>query len=220
MDLSGIPTPVMNWEASNLPEAWKKFQQHVELVFNGPLEKKSEKAKCTYLLLWIGEKGRDIFNTWSDVSEEERHKLATYYVRFKAHIQPKLNSIFARYKFNMEIQKESTIEEFVTRLKLLAIDCSFGNDDAMIRDRIVFGTSSSQVREKLINQGDKLTLDKAIQICQTYAYTKEQLNTMTLCKQTASQAVCTATPSECRKSTPRAMEKPYTKFNAYKSTSP
>lgn len=33
MDLSGIPPPKMDWESTNLPEAWKKFQQHVDLIF-------------------------------------------------------------------------------------------------------------------------------------------------------------------------------------------
>ena len=48
----------------------------------------------------------------------------------------------------------------------------------MIRDRIVFGTSSQKVREKLITEGEKLTLDKAIQIAQSYEYSQEQLKTM------------------------------------------
>ena len=34
----------------------------------------------------------------------------------------------------------------------------------MIRDRIVFGTNSLKVREKLISKGAKLTLGKAIEI--------------------------------------------------------
>ena len=40
----------------------------------------------------------------------------------------------------------------------------------MIRDRIVFGCSSEKCREKLINEGDKLTMDKEIQIVQNYEY--------------------------------------------------
>ena len=63
MDMSGIPAPVMNWEAINLPEAWKKFHQHVELIFQGPLKSKKEEEKVSYLLLWVGEKGRDVCNT-------------------------------------------------------------------------------------------------------------------------------------------------------------
>ncbi|KAH3738723.1 hypothetical protein DPMN_045364 [Dreissena polymorpha] len=49
----------------------------------------------------------------------------------------------------------------------------------MIRDRIVFGTNSSKIREKLINIGAELTLDKAIQITQSFEYSQKQLRTMT-----------------------------------------
>ncbi|XP_062612393.1 uncharacterized protein LOC134274154 [Saccostrea cucullata] len=48
----------------------------------------------------------------------------------------------------------------------------------MIRDRIVFGKNSAKIREKLINEGDKLTLDKAIQIAQNHEYSQEQLKSM------------------------------------------
>ena len=66
----------MNWDSSNLPDAWKKFRQHAELMFSGPLNEKSEEEKCSYLLIWVGEKGRarDIHNTWTDVTDENsRH---------------------------------------------------------------------------------------------------------------------------------------------------
>lgn len=168
----------MDWGSSNLPEAWRKFQNHVELVFKGPLQEKDEKTKCMYLLLWVGEKGRDIQNTWTGLEEGDLDKLKTYYDRYKAHVLPKLNPIFARYKFNKEIQGDNSIEEYLTRLRLLAKDCSFHDEEEMIRDRLVFGVTSPKVREKLISQGEKLTLDKAISICQTCAYTKEQMRLM------------------------------------------
>ena len=69
MDLSGIPPPVMNWKASNLPEQWEKFQLHVELIFSGPLKNKNEPEKVSYLLLWIGEEGRQIYKTWTGISQ-------------------------------------------------------------------------------------------------------------------------------------------------------
>ena len=43
-----------------------------------------------------------------------------------------------------------------------AQDCEFKEKDNMIRDRIVFECSSTRVREKLINEGAKLTIDKAV----------------------------------------------------------
>ena len=49
----------------------------------------------------------------------------------------------------------------------------------MIRDRIVFGTNSPKIREKLINVERDLTLQKAIQIGQNYEYAQEQMKQMT-----------------------------------------
>ena len=181
-ELTGVPTPQMDWSAVNLPEQWKKFHSHAELIFNGPLKAKSEDVKVTYLLLWVGDKGREVRNSWTDLDADEPpedpKKLKTLYDRYKAHVQPKLNPIFARFKFNNEIQGSSTVEQFITRLRLLAVDCTFKDPEDMIRDRIVFGTSSDKVREKLINEGEKLTLDKAIQIAQSYEYSQQQLKSM------------------------------------------
>ncbi len=86
--------------------------------------------------------------------------------------------MFARYQFNHEIQGESTIEEFITRLKLSAKDCNFGDSDEMIRDRVVFGVESDKIRERLLNEGETLTLDKTVQIAQSFAYTREQMRCM------------------------------------------
>ena len=48
----------------------------------------------------------------------------------------------------------------------------------MIRDRIVFGTNSLKVREKLISKGAKLTLDKAIKIERSFESSQVQLTAM------------------------------------------
>ena len=48
----------------------------------------------------------------------------------------------------------------------------------MIRDRIVFETNSAKLREKRIYEGEKVTLDKAIQIAQNEEYSQEKLKSM------------------------------------------
>lgn len=94
-------------------------------------------------------------------------------------MQPKLNPISECFKFNNENQGALTVEQFVTSLRVLAEDCNYVNSkDEMIRGRIVFGTSSQKVREKLIAEGEKLTVEKAIQIAQSHEYSQEQLKTM------------------------------------------
>ena len=68
MALSGVEIPVMQWDGENLKENWRRFKQHAELMFSGPLKARTEAEKCIYLLIWVGQKGRDIFNTWSDIN--------------------------------------------------------------------------------------------------------------------------------------------------------
>ena len=48
----------------------------------------------------------------------------------------------------------------------------------MIRDIIVVGTNSCEIREKLINEGKDLTLDKAIDIARTYELSQSQMKLM------------------------------------------
>ena len=178
MDSYGVPAPRMDWDSTNLPEAWRRFQQHAQLMFTGPLKAKDEADQCSYLLLWIGEKGRDVFNTWT-LTADEAKKLKTYYDKYTAYITPKANPIYARYKFHERMQGEhESIEKFVTELKLLVKDCDYRDSDEMVRDRIVFATNSPHVREKLLSQGAELTLEKAIDITRSHELAKQQLKTM------------------------------------------
>lgn len=179
MDLTGVPTPKMDWDSQNLLETFRKFRQHVELIFAGALADKDEKIKVTYLLLWVGERGREIFNTMT-LSAEERKSTEAIANKFEKHVQPKSNPVFNRYKFKNEKQEDRSVETFITNLKTLSLDCAFGETyrEDMIRDQIVFGIRSDKIREKLITEGENLTLTKAVQICHSYEYAQQQLKTM------------------------------------------
>ena len=74
MNLTGAPTPKIDWESTNLHEQWKKIYSHVKLIFTGPLHEKDEEIKVTYLLLWVGDKDREIINTWFDMTADDRKK--------------------------------------------------------------------------------------------------------------------------------------------------
>ena len=171
-------TPKIDWESGDLPGTWKKFKSHTEFMFNGSLKEKTEEEKCSYLMIWVGEKGRDVYSTWH-ITNEEKKKLETYYTKFQAYFQPKSNKVFSRYKFQCRVQQENeTCEEFVTALKVLVKDCGYANPDEMIRDRVVFGIRSVKIREKLITTGSDLTLNQAIDIANLYELSRAQLKTM------------------------------------------
>ncbi|CAC5373014.1 unnamed protein product [Mytilus coruscus] len=173
-------TPCMNWDSGDLPGTWKAFKTHCEFMFQGPLKKKQGDEKCTYLMIWVGEKGRNVYSAW-DMSAEDQKKFDKYYENFEAYVKLKSNQVFSSYKFQCRLQKTNeTCEEFITDLKVLVKDCQYANPDRMVRDRIVIGTKSSKVKEKLINEGSEFTLEKASDIARTYELSQRQLQTMNI----------------------------------------
>ena len=129
-------------------------------------------------MLWVGDKGREIYSTW-ELGAEEAKKLNTYYTKHEAYVKPRSNRVFARYKFHHNVQQEGeSFEQFLTDLKLLVKDCGYGDPDEMVRDRVVIGYHSTKTREKLIQEGSDLTLEKAIDIARTDDVSKTQLETM------------------------------------------
>ena len=95
------------------------------------------------------------------------------------------------------------MEQYITKLKTMALDCGFGTEqDNMIRDQIIFGVRSEKIREKLITEGDELTLDKTEKICIAYEYSQQQLKTM----QGAAPSVTTTANVDAVK---RGQRKPY-----------
>ena len=74
-----------------MPEQWQKFESHVELIFDESLQEKFEEVR-----------DRETRETWTDYLDSSGSELATvtkklqtYYNRYQARVQPRLNSIFS-----------------------------------------------------------------------------------------------------------------------------
>ena len=86
-ELSGIKRPQMEWNDSDLPMAFKSFKQYCQLIFDGPLNVKEDKVNAfTYILLWVGEESRKIFNSFG-FTNDEKAKLDSFMVRCKIQAQ-------------------------------------------------------------------------------------------------------------------------------------
>ena len=94
------------------------------------------------------------------------------------HQRPIPSSLVIKFYNRIQGQAEP-VEQFITELKLLAKDCAFQDPEHMICDRLVLGTNSQKIRERLINKGSELTLDKASNIMRNYKLAKDQLKSMT-----------------------------------------
>ena len=107
----------------------RKFEEHWMLFEKTELKGKSEEEKCSYFLLCIGEKAREVHKTlaFSTPETSTNTKGATVWKRttqelktaFKAYCNQRKNLTFERHKFNTRNQDENeTIDQYVTALYL------------------------------------------------------------------------------------------------------
>ena len=156
--MSASNKPTMNWGAGDLAKEWKRFKQHCQFTFDGPLSEKTEKAKVNYLMTYVGDKGREVYETfdWTPAAEgqaREQDTLEGVYAKFAHHVAPKTNRIRATVEFNRRKQGENEkFDNFVTDLKILVKDCGYLEDDRMVRDCIVLRSYNETVQEKCIDQ--------------------------------------------------------------------
>ena len=142
----------MDWKSDNLKEAWTRFQNHATLMLEGPLSEKTEKFQRTFLLIWLGNKGRDIFSTLAFTTEEQ-DKIQPYINKFTEYSNPQSKAVFSRYLFHKHDQQDSeSVDQYITNLKILARKCAYSTaiTEEMIKDRIACKISSAKVREKLL----------------------------------------------------------------------
>ncbi|CAB4036179.1 Hypothetical predicted protein [Paramuricea clavata] len=173
----------------NVSENFRKFEEHWTLFEKTEPKGKSEEEKCSYFLLCIGEKAREVHKTlaFSTPETSTNTEGATVWKRttqelktaFKAYCNPRKNLTFERHKLNTRNQDENeTIDQYVTALRTLAATCEFESlHDGLIRDRIVCGIKAQTLKERMLREND-LTLQKAIDICRAAETSRDQLKSL------------------------------------------
>ena len=86
-----ISTPQMNWEAPDPTEAFAKFRQRCELMFKSVLKAVEKEEQVSYLLLWVGEKGLDMYNSWTFEDESDRKDPKKVLDRYMENLEPRTN---------------------------------------------------------------------------------------------------------------------------------
>ena len=179
MDMS-TKGPSMDWSPdSNLPNRYKLWKQKCNLIFDTILCEKSEEYKCKMLLCYSGDRGLELFNSWTLTAAEQK-KLLHYWQNFETYVKPQANQIMARYKLYCLKQNSQSVDIWLTSASELATESGYTINirDEMLRDHIVFATNSEMVRTKCLEVGDDLTLDQARKFALTYEHTQRQLKEM------------------------------------------
>lgn len=172
----------------NLRESYRRFEEHWALFEKTELKERSEEDKCSYFLLCIGEKAREVYRTFdlppettTDTGGETTWSRTIKQLRdaFQQYCNPRKNITFERHTFNTRNQEEGeTIDQYATILRTLASTCEFKDlKDGLIRDRIICGINNQNIRERLLRETD-LTLEKTLNICRAAEHSRQQLKTM------------------------------------------
>ena len=110
------------------------------------------------------------------LSNEGKVKIDVVIRKFEKYCTPKKNETYERHLFNTRAQGATKgIDAYVTELRRnFARNCEFGElHDSIIRDRIVCGIRSNEVRKRLLREKD-LNLERAVELCKSPEITENQ----------------------------------------------
>ena len=97
----------MDFDASNLPDAWRKWKQTMQLYLNVVMKQKTKEEKSSVFLFITGEKRREIFNTWTwekkldqnnQPTDEDDITIKLLMEKFESYCLPKKNLVIERRK--------------------------------------------------------------------------------------------------------------------------
>ena len=128
----------------------EKMETNYAVVFKSSND---EKEKYATFLFVIGEKGREIFNTWTwnktknDDGEIDDITVKELFERFEEYYLPKRNLVLEQRKFFLQKQDvNKSFHFFVTDFKNLAQTCEFENiQDGLILYKIIDGIKLNKV---------------------------------------------------------------------------
>ncbi|XP_055492867.1 uncharacterized protein K02A2.6-like [Leucoraja erinacea] len=173
------PPGTLVWNSNNLAKSWKSWKEEFTLYIDLTMPDAVETTKVKLFYYLIGEKGRELWATLSSASPSARTTVSSMIIQLDEYCNPKVNETVERYRFFMRNQGlDENVDSYVTDLKILASSCNFGDiRDSLIRDRLVCGTNSSALRERLLRE-EKLTLETSLHICRATELSRENSRTL------------------------------------------
>ena len=171
--------PTFHWGAGDVYQEFKRFKQHVEFTFKGPLATADKASKAGWLGMWIGQEGREIYKTFTWAAAEDENDPDVVLNKMETYVKPRKNKRVSRYKAQLRKQLEGeSFDNFVKDLRLLLMDCEYTAQDDMLIDLIINGVRHPKVQERLLDRGEDLDLGKAVEIGRQYELSQNQIKVM------------------------------------------
>lgn len=160
-----IPAP---FDVKSSAAEWLRWKRSVDLYICAKNIRDDQRKKAILLTLG-GIKLQDVFfactERESKPNKPEDQSWYDYTVELlDAFFTPQRNATYERHVFRqIRQQSDETVERYVNRLRCQAIKCEFDDVDKAITDQVIEGCSSTQLRNKYLQESD-MTLKRIYEI--------------------------------------------------------
>ena len=190
--------PKLDWTRDNqMFLCYKKWRSKIELIFRSALSTATPEEKTAYLKYWMGDEGLPLIEKWESTGKldysnahetpakeggrsralSSGFKLETYWSLLEEEFKPKGNKLISIIElWTRSKQGNKTLNEWLTYVYNLVEACNYGDStDRIIRDVLIIGCESDRAKDKIIQNGETITLNETIEILQTEASTNSTL---------------------------------------------
>ena len=183
--------PKLNWTRDNqMYECYRVWKKKVEFIFCSALADSTPKQLVSYLKYWMGDQGIPLIEKWESTgkldysnaeetpaTEDGRRRLLssgyivqTYWDLLDEEFKPKGNKLLSIIElWTRSKQGDKPLNQWLTQVYNLVNICKYPEDstDRIIRDVLIVGCNSNHARDRIIRQGEAVTLNQVIEILQT-----------------------------------------------------
>ena len=183
--------PKLDWTRDNqMYERYKIWRKKVEFIFCSALADSTPKQLVSYLKYWMGDQGIPLIEKWESTGKldysnsretpateggrrkalSSGYKLQTYWDLLDEEFKPKGNKLLSIIElWTRSKQGDKPLNQWLTQIYNLVNICKYpeNSTDRIIRDVLIVGCNSNHARDKIIRQGEAVTLNEVIEILQT-----------------------------------------------------
>ena len=183
--------PKLDWTRDNqMYESYRIWKKKVEFIFCSALADATPMQLVSYLKYWMGDQGIPLIEKWEstgklDYSNAEEtpateggrrrvlssgYKIQTYWDLLDEEFKPKGNKLLSIIElWTSSKQGDKPLNQWLTLVYNLVNICKYPEDstDRIIRDVLIVGCNSNHARDRIIRQGEAITLNQVIEILQT-----------------------------------------------------
>ena len=183
--------PKLDWTRDNqMYERYRIWRKKVEFIFCSALADSTPKQLVSYLKYWMGDQGIPLIEKWESTGKldysnaketpateggrrgtlSSGYKVQTYWDLLDEEFKPKGNKLLSIIElWTRSKQGDKPLNQWLTQTYNLVNICKYPEDstDRIIRDVLIVGCNSNHARDKIIRQGEAVTLNEVIEILQT-----------------------------------------------------